>query len=341
MLVVAFPMSEPVTAQSIGLTVAINEMPVPGAISFEVSNESPFSAARFRLLMALNAPGVGIEFYAGLAAATITVTMSIAAGMLERNSVFQGQIDAVMLDIGSGLTMLTGRHFAARLIDAEINESFSNQTSSAIASQFAQAAGLSAQITPTTQPVGQYYELAHNGSALGLHSRHPTRWDLLVDLAEIEGFLVGVQGSTLIFGPTPVVAPMVLSYGQDLVGLTVDRALGLLSPSVTIRSWNPRLQGAFSATSGGAGGVGVTLVKPNLTHAQVTARAQFEQARLAAQSVLLRAEMPGEFTLAPSSFVQVQGTGSSVDGLYQLRSIERRIHAVDGFIQRIEATQVV
>lgn len=334
-------MSETISARGIGLTVAINEIPVAGATSFELLQESPFSAARFRLVMALNAPGVGIEFYAGLAVATITVTMSITAELVGSNSAFQGQIDAVTLDIGSGLALLTGRDFAARLIDAEINESFSNQTSSAIAGQFAQAAGLSAQITPTTQPIGQYYELAHNGSALGLHSRHPTRWDLLVDLAEIEGFLVGVQGSTLIFGPAPVVAPMVLSYGQDLVALTVDRALGLLSPSVTVRSWNPRLQGAFTATSGGSGGAGVTLVKPNLTHAQVLARAQFEQSRLAAQSVLLRAVMPGEFALGPSSLVQVQGTGSSIDGFYRLRSVERRIHAVDGFIQHIEATQVI
>jgi autotransporter adhesin len=334
-------MSENISARGIGLAIAIDGRPVPGATSFELVQESPFSAARFRLIMAMNAPGVGVQYYAGLVAATITVTMTVTSGLVGGNSVFQGQIDAVMLDVGAGLALLTGRDFAARLIDAEINESFSNQTSSAIAGQFARAAGLAANIKSTTQPIGQYYELAHNGSALGLHSRHPTQWDLLVDLAEIEGFALGVQGSTLIFGPVPLAPPMVLNYGQNVVELTVDRALGLLSPSVTIRSWNPRLQGAFTATSGGSGGLGVTLVKPNLTHAQVQARAQFEQARLAAQSVLLRAVMPGEFTLGPTSLVNVQGTGSSIDGLYQLRSIERRIAAADGFTQRIEATQVI
>ncbi|OYV70372.1 MAG: hypothetical protein B7Z67_05255 [Acidiphilium sp. 21-60-14] len=334
-------MSENLVARAIGLDVVINGISITGALSFEVAQESPYSAARFRLVMALNSPAAGIEFYAGMGVATIAVTTTVSAGLNGGSSLFQGQIDTVMLDVGAGAALLTGRDFSARLIDREVNESFSNQTASSIARQFAEAANLSANVTPTSQPIGQYYELAHNGSALALHSRHPTRWDLLVDLAEIEGFLVSVRGTTLIFGPAPVVAPATLFYGQELMEVTVDRALGLLSPSVTIRSWNPRLQGAFTATSGGSSGVGLTLVKPNLTQAQVLAHAQREQARLATQSVLLRAVMPGEFSLEPASMVQVQGTGSSIDGLYQLRSIERRIGVAGGFIQRFEATRVI
>lgn len=333
-------MFENLVARGLGLNVVIDGVPVGGALSFELVQESPLSAVRFRLGMAMNAAGAGIEFYAGIGVSTIAVTMLVNAGLVGTSQLFEGQIDAVALDIGAGVALLTGRDFSARLIDTEINESFSNQTASAIASQFAQAAGLSVEITPTKQPIGQYYELAHNGSALALHSRHPTRWDLLVDLAEIEGFLVGVRGKTLIFGPAPTEPPTILSYGQDLIELTLDRALGLLAPSVTVRSWNPRLQGAFTATSGGAGGLGITLVKPNLTQAQVVAHAQREQARLTVQSVLLRAVMPGEFSLAPPSLVHVQGTRSSIDGLYQLRSIERSIRPDRGFIQHIEATQV-
>lgn len=333
-------MSEFVSARALGLGVIIGGVPINGAQSFELIQESPYSAARFRLTLAMNAPGTGAGFYASMGPDTIRVDIRADVGLSAGSLTFEGQIDSVMIDVGAGVALVSGRDFTARLIDAEVSASFSNQTASAIANQFAQAAGLTAQVTTTTTPIGQYYELAHTGSALALHSRHPTRWDLLIDLAELEDFVVAVTGSTFVFGPKPSTPPLVLSYQRDLMELTIDRAVGLLEPTVTIKSWNPRLQGGFTATAGSTSANAVTLVKPNLTEAQVTAYAQREQARLAAQSVLLRVVMPGEFTLAPSSLVQLQDAGPFIDGLYRLRSVERRIDRASGFIQRIEATKV-
>lgn len=332
-------MSDLIPSRALQLRVIIGEVPIEGAQSFELIQESPLSAARFRLAMATNVPGVGAGFYAGMGPGTIRVEVSADAGLSATSLSFEGQIDSVMIDVGAGVALVSGRDFTARLIDAEVNASFSNQTASAIASRFAQDAGLTAQITTTTTPIGQYYELAHTGSALALHSRHPTRWDLLIGLAEIEDFNIAVAGSTLIFGPKQPAPPVVLSYQRDFIDLTIDRAVGLLGPSVTIKSWNPRQRSGFTATSGSGDANAVTLIKPNLTKAQVHTYAQREQARLMAQSVLLRAVMPGEFTLTPSFLVAVQDAGPSIDGLYRLGSVERSIDMAGGFIQRIEATK--
>ena len=332
-------MSDFVAARALQLSVMIGGVAVAGAEIFELIQESPYSAARFRLGMAMNAPGGSVGYYAAMIPETLRVDIRVETGLSAGSLSFEGQIDSITIDVGAGLAFLSGRDFTARLIDAEVTASFSNQTASAIASQFAQDAGLNGQITGTTTPIGQYYELAHTGSALALHSRHPTRWDLLVDLAELEDFAVAVTGLTLTFGPKPSMAPLVLSYQRDVMELIIDRAVGLLEPVVTVKTWNPRLQGGFSATAGSTGANAVTLIKPNLTEAQVTAYAQREQARLVAQSVLLRAVLPGELTLAPSSLVQIQDAGPFIDGMYRLRSVERRIDLTDGFIQRIEATK--
>lgn len=317
------------------LAVAIGGAPVAGVERVELLQCGHFAADRFRVLLATNAMPGGAAYYAGLQSGIVTIGIDMGGGA---PPLLTGQIDNVTMDFALGQVMLSGRDLSARLIDTEVDETFSNRTSSQIAEGFASEAGLDANVTATTVLVGQYYELTHARTGLALHSRHATRWDLLAALAEIERFSLSVTGTILNFAPRIMPVPMVLTFGQNLLSLTIDRALALTAPRVTVKSWNPKLKQMFSSSVGTSGGV--TLVQPNLTQSQADRLATARQAELAVQAVLVRGSVPGEVTMVPDSIVLLQGTSTGLDGSYRVRSVERVVDVRDGFVQHFEAVLV-
>lgn len=315
------------------VAMTVDGVAVRGIKRLEILQCGHFAAGRFRVMAAMNAMSGGAAWYAGLQSGVVTI--GVGAGMAV--SLLTGQIDNVTLDFAMGEAVISGRDLAARLIDAEVEQTFANRTSSQIAAAFAADAGLVANVTATARLVGQYYELAHARTGLGLHARHATRWDLLAALAEAEQFSLSVTGTTLNFMPAAPEAPMPLTFGRDLLTLAVDRSLGLAAPKVTVKSWNPKLKQSFTQTVGTGGNV--TLVRPNLTQNQVERMAAARQSELAAQAVLLRASMPGETMLGPDSPIALRGTGTALDGTYAIRAIERLVDTREGFVQHFEAVR--
>ncbi len=325
-------------SRAISLVVTINGAPVTGIERLELVQCGHFAADRFRVWVTTGATPGGAATYASLQAGIVTIGIEIGALGVAGSPLLTGQIDNIVVDFSSGHVVLSGRDLSARLIDSEVVQSFSNQTASQIATIFAADAGLDANIKATSTPVGQYYELAHMRTGLGLHTRHVTRWDLLASFAAIEQFSLSVTGTILNFGPPTASAPMLMTVGQDFLSLMVDRALSLVEPKVTVSSWNPKSKQSFSGSLGTTGGV--TLVRPNLTQAEVNQEVTAQQTALAAQAVLLRASIPGELSLAPGSTILLQGTNTSLDQTYVVRTIERSVDMHKGFIQRFEALQV-
>lgn len=334
-------MSELLLARVIAPSVTVDGVPLPGLERLEIHHHGSFEAARFEIEVAMAAAPGGAGWFAGLQGGLVQVNLgsdlpglgSVGPG----RTLIVGQVDNVVILFGQGSAILHGRDLAARLIDAEVDATLSNMTASQIAQEYAAAAGLAANVTATKTRVGQYYELAHAQTGLGLHSRHATRWDLLAALADLEQFALSVTGTTLNFAPPTQAAPMLLTWGQDLRRLAFDRALSLASPKVTVKSWNPRLKRMFEYSVGQTGGT--TLIRPNLTQNEVERLAISRQAALAAQAVLVRASMPGETTLAPGSPIQIQGTGTILDTTYVVRSISRIVDGRIGFLQHFEAMQ--
>ncbi|WP_286704185.1 MULTISPECIES: hypothetical protein [Acidiphilium] len=331
-------------ARPVSLAVAIDGAPVAGVERLELLQCGHFAADRFRVMLAAGATPGGAAAFAGLQAGTVTIAIGLGGGVVSGDPILTGQIDNVAVDFGAGQIVLAGRDLSARLIDTEVGQSFANQTASQIAEAFAADAGLAANVTATSRPVGQYYELAHMRTGLGMHTRHATRWDLLAGLAAFEQYSLSVIGTVLNFGPPAPAPASLVVFGRDLLTLVVDRALGLVAPPVTVTSWNPKLKQRFSTTAGPSGGTatagGVTLLRPNLTQAEVDQEAAARQAALAAQAVLLRASMPGELTMVPDSVFALQGTGTVFDASYVVRTIERSVDTRQGFVQRFEALQV-
>lgn len=320
---VALPVEQP------QIRACIDGAPVPGVVALKIASVGYLAASRFEVAFALGAAGIG--FFAALTAAR--VTLELGQGGFAASPLLTGQIDQVRIDLVQRVALLRGRDLAALLIDAELSETFSNQTASQIATTLAQRYGLTPNVTATSVPVGQYYELDHARNALGLHSRSTTAWNVLSALAQIEGFDLSVSGTVLNFGPPQVTAPVFLTP-QNFIAVCFDRVLAL-PQAVTVTSWNSRRKAAVSEAQGS--GAGTVVVRPNLTASQAAQAASAHLAALTRHALVLEGEMPGDTTLMPGMQLQIAQTGSSLDQSYTVASVLRRLHGHDGFVQSVRA----
>ncbi len=315
------------------IRLTIGKVPVFGAVSVKLEQESYFCASRFSVTLAMGVPPLWqLADYAVLSLQTLTI--EIASSPFGFVNVMTGQIDNVRIDCAAQCAVLSGRDLSARMIDTENAETFVNQTASEIATIIAGRHGLDANVVSTTAIVGQYYELDHARSALQLHSRAGNEWDLLVWLAQNENYYVSVTGTSLNFGPLQVLEPALISQ-QDFIELSIDVALTIPS-STKVMSWNSRNKIAVTQ-SAGDGTMTTTLVRPNLTSAQALDMANNHLATLARHVTVLEARLPGELDLLPGSPIYLSGTQSPLDQIYVIDGIVRELDAAHGFVETIRA----
>lgn len=266
-------------------------------------------------------------------------------------SLIQGHADSVALDPVRGRVKIAGRDLTAAFMESKTQDAFANQTSSDIAAILADRHGLATSITPTTTPVGRYYQNEHDRITLNQFSRAITEWDLLVFLARQEGFDLFVQGTTLFFQPpSDQLVPAFVVQPSELTDLQLRRSLTLARDiQVTVKSWNSRQQTAFTQTASaqgprGSNGSGLPpgkpqryiLVRPNLTPDQALQLAQRVLTELTQHERVVDLGMPGELTLTPRDQLLLTGTNTDFDQVYYVDSIERSLdHA--GFRQRVRA----
>jgi hypothetical protein len=323
---VALPLEQPRGRVSVGGVV------VPGLVTLEVDAAGYFLAGRFRAGFAMGAvPGFGGAYFAGLT--NQSVVIEVAADGLGYRQILTGQIDAVRIDVLTNLAVICGRDLTAVLIDTEILESFVNQTASQIAAQIAAEHGLVPNVTPTSALVGQYYQLDHARTALGLNARVTTEWDLLTALALAEGFLVSVAGNTLTFGAPQVGTPVFVTPGN--VSALSFEMITALPGAATVKSWNCRSKSVVTGTQGT--GLMTTIIRPNLMQDQAQALARGHLQTLSQHQLIMQATMPGDATLAPGMTLVLAGTGMGLDQAYMVDAVTRRLGGKAGFVQDIRA----
>jgi phage protein D len=316
--------------------VSIGGAAIPGAVSVEIEQVAYFAADRFAVVFAMGAAETGAAYFAALGAQTVVIEAALAPGGFV--SLLTGQVDNIRLDMPRNIAILTGRDLSAGLIDTEIAETFANQTASQIAQAIAARHSLTPNVSATSTPVGQYYDLDHARSALGLNSRAGTEWNLLSWLALIEGFVLSVTGTTLNFGPVPPGTPLFLTP-LDCMELILDSATAIPA-TATVKSWNTRSKTIVTQTAGTGQGLSTTLIRPNLTSQQAMNLADNHLAGLAQHGTIMVATMPGELTLVPGATINLSETNSAFDQTYMVDTIRRSIDSARGFTQIVRAHAV-
>jgi phage protein D len=354
------PSSDLANARGVFLRILIDGLPVAGAIEAEVTASDHQAADRFRITLALGAdPIFTAAVFASLTQANAEVLVGVAppgappvAALWQ--SLILGPLDDIAIDVPQHTVTLRGRDLSALFIDTLTAETFSNNTASEIAQTLALRHGLTPAITPTTTPIGRYYQAGQDLSSLYQSSRTVTEWDLLATLAAREGFDLYVQNETLFFAP-PLAATLPelwLWGGSALIDLRLDRTLALARDiSVTVQSWNSKQATMITQTvrasnevvkaSGtvpsSAATTAYVLVRPNLTAAQALNLATHTLSDLSRHERVATATMVGDLTLAPRAAVLLVGTETAFDQLYIVDEITRRISARDGFTQTARA----
>jgi len=321
------------------LVVLANGIPLAGAMEADIASHNHDAADRFSARLALDADPAAAQFWANAGEILADISFSLNSGAPQ--SLILGAVDHVEVDPIHRIVRIEGRDLTARLIETRTQESFSNRTASEIATILAARHGLSPAIATTTTPVGRYYQDQHDRIVLDQFSRALTEWDLLVWLANQEGFRVFVRGTTLYFQPDSA-APRVVPVAQaDMLELRLNRALTLArNIAVVVKSWNSRQQNAFTQTAHAAGsGEGaaqkIVLVRPNLSPDQALKLAQSTLAELTRHRMVLNLTMPGDLSLAPGDALALSGTESGFDQIYVVDSIQRRLSVRHGFVQYV------
>ena len=335
---------------------------ISGCQSFEISANNLGQAATFFIQVADNtrAQAIGAQ-WCNVDAIDISVQigfipLGLPEGAVDWQELISGRVDRMRLDPVTGTITLEGRDYAARLLDLPVTESFLNCTSSEVATQLAERCGLSALVDQTSSIVGQYYQIEHARVALSRFSKFSTGWDLLSSLAQIEGFDLWVQGSSLCFQSSSSTGSTVrainfqpssqisASPSLNVSSLTLERSLALAGGvPISVLSWNSRQRRRVSAQSSGlteTSNPPINIVRPNLLQdtAQMLANGIYGQT--SGHERRLIATMPGDVTLSPRDGILLTGVGSSWDGKYQVDSVDREMTLAGGFVQRFTAKTV-
>ena len=344
------PLSDPGSAvRAPRLRVIANGQIIAGAMEADVTSNNYYAADRFNAAIALGIDTwAAASFWASEPEILLDIQFSLDGGA-SFTSLVQGAIDQVSVDPTLGLVHLDGRDLTASLIEARTQETFANRTSSEIASLLAGRHELTAHVSPTTTPVGRYYQSEHDRITLNQFSRATTEWDLLVYLARHEGFDVFVQGRALYFQPATQAADLAVSLRpSDVIDLKLERSLTLARDiEVLVKSWNSRQNSAFvqRARASGRGGAKRTggppqryvFVQPNLTPDDALKLARRKLAELTRHERSIRITMPGELALSARSMIALEGTGTEFDQAYYIDVIERRLRRDSGLVQHILA----
>lgn len=332
--------------------------PVDGCRSVEITSRRGTQAASFRvtasaskvagylgrLWMDKDKLDVAIDF--GFLSVGKSANVTSWARMIT------GGVDRISFDQSTGLVSLDGRDHAARLIDLPVQDSYLNKTSSELAAALASSCELSGDIDTTSGLIGQYYQIQHTKNALAGFSKHGNGWDLLSELADLEGFDLWVDGTTLHFkrsgaGETKVydlnVEPPTANRASSMLtisDLSMERALGLSgSLQVKVASWNSRQRRQVTANYPADAGTTIPrqflVLKPNLLPDEAEILAKNTYARLRAHQYVITGTMAGELELTPQHRLRLAGTGTSWDRIYTVDRIEREMSFEGGYVQHI------
>ena len=329
------------------------QLPARAVLSLDVTNASHFTADTYRVQLSVSGLpfGFGPPYWADSQDDRISVGVSLNGET--PTPLVVGRVDDADWDVSGRTLTLSGRDLSAALIDNKTAEKFQNRTASQIAQALALRRGLDSDVQATTTPAGTYYQIDH---AVTTHEE--TEWDLLVYLAEREGFDVWVSGTTLHFRPPPAATglPYLLLWSDPGDGTSASNATSLhVSRSqtlardvvVTVRSWNQKQQKAFTVTSKrsqakksqrhGGTSQAYSFVRPNLTRDQAQAFAEAKAEEITRHERVLTASLPGDAALTTRATVRLAGTGTDWDQLYYPDTVTRRLSVPDGYRMELRA----
>lgn len=320
-------------------------------IEIEIRTSAPYTADTYFIEIPLYEQPDGIDF--AYFASTEKFLVQIYMGFPDDTDAFsinnlvlmmEGESNDVEIDPSQGIVSISGRDLSSRLIDSKVTQSFSNITASELASEFARLNGLKEEITQTTEILGNFLQTAQNYTA-----NNTTQWDMLVNAALNEQFLVYVRADTLVFKPIPVNDDNARPYLLNYIPRSVTNVIPVFDKGTKINFFknnivsgnvNVTVKVPYSTYTGKAFHVklnarnknsdAATIRKyfysqPGLTNDQAKQKAKQFLNNLVVHSVRFSAELIGDIVLTKDMLIKISGTNTDFDQVYYLDSLVRRM----------------
>lgn len=342
--------------------VKLNDIKVPFTMA-EVDQTNFYMASTFKVEIPFS--GLPANLPLSYFSSTPAILADISAGFPldplnfsdgELQNLILGQVDEVSILFASNMITLSGRDLTSKFIDTKTTEKFQNHTSSEVVQILAARQGLSADVTPTNTIIGKYYQIDHVRL-----TDETSEWDLLIFLAQEEGFNVYVKGKTLFFKPLPSEQdkPYIIKYTSGLgsptsnaMSIKVSRNLTIAKDVIVkVRSWNMKQKKGFTITvkathnkntvlAGAAQPIGdaqvFTYRFANLTKQQALEKAQKLIRQISAHEMNLSLRLPADNLLSNQNVIKLDGTETNFDQIYYPTNITRTID-LEGYYMSVDA----
>ncbi|HUC17339.1 MAG TPA: hypothetical protein VMA37_06595 [Acetobacteraceae bacterium] len=348
--------------------ILLNGVPVQWPLSVSVTSNNYSEASRFACSFAIGQDDA--NNLSGMASIPVDIQVSLAAN--EPATLISGITDNIEIDPITLHATLSGRDYAALLIDTMTQQTYSNMTASQVIEALVaehSAEGLKGNITATSELVGRFYGgTDYSMTFYGQLYRATNEWDLALMLAQASGFDLRLGGptasgavidaKTLYFGP-PVPQESILfdvaieypanggSPISNAEHLRFMRSLTLAKDvEVTAIGWNSALMKPLTSTitarnvlapSGGNGPPQkyVVRVPGDATPEQVLQYAQAKIREITAFERVIEIKVPGELALTPANPVRLVGSGTQFDQTYFIDEIVRTLSFSGGFHETV------
>ena len=267
----------------------------------------------------------------------LKVSVPDVAGTL--TEIFDGEITdlTVEQDTGGNNQLVIGAMDKGHRLASETKlRTFASKTYSAIVSEIAGDAGMSADVTATSPAIPYVVQTTNN---------HAFLWEL----ARRVGYDWWVEGGKLVFKPAGTTAGPTLKYDDTLLEFRVRYSGATKGSKVTVQGWDPATQAAVTgddastiagsaipaigsdapfATEGrtkakSAWGKELktgAFIATTTTEAQAVAKALAQQAD--ATEVFARGTARSTPTLLPGKTVKIENMGTKVSGKYYVTTVE-------------------
>lgn len=332
--------------------------------TIELNNNNHYQADSFRIKAPIRKgqqPGIDAAWWRAQGKIQIDIYIGFPPdenyGIKELTHMFSGITDFLSHDMVTDTIELVGRDFTAYMIDTKTTEKWTNQLASDIAIKFAIKYGLIPKVVPTERKAGTLYDNNHTKL-----TDQSSEWNLLVWLAQQEGYEVYVNLSELHFEPKaePMYYDLYWKYDHDKdlkwfsgPRLTFERDLSLAKDiKVRVESYNYKKNVKITAEVESTrtkdktvrrhtipvGGV-QTYVKyvPNKSKEQCLQLAQRWLRQITSHQVRMQiGRYPGDVILNPRHIVRMHGS-EVYDDNYYTESITRHLSMEEGFTMDIMA----
>ena len=311
----------------------------------EITHMASYAAAMFTIAVPLAArPDLNVGFW--LASSQPEVQIQVALNAWSPYiELISGRCDSMHLNPITGVVRLQGRDRAASLLDTKSSIVYQNRTSSEIATDLATRHGLTPAVAPSSGYAGRYYANETQLSSLVQFSKLVSDWDILVSLAQLEGFDLYVTGSVLTFQPrTPGTQAPQWIDARDLMDLHISRSLALSGGiNTSVRSWDSANQ-TFVSASGSSPGSSksaprYSIIKPNLSPHMAETLASQMASDIYRNSMRVSMTMPGSMDLSIRTPLMLTGLATPLAQIFEIEVIKRSFRSKSGFVQKIFAVQ--